>query len=115
MIEHLFVGGVETGPVQQQVGMELDVVGPLLVLKKLLSHEEHRNARRCQADRRRDTGAAAAVPRAWIARIPESRDAILTIDIDDVVVFRALDELPVFGKSVGPEAAPETRHVKRAF
>ena len=62
-----------------------------------------------------DARAAAAVPRARIAGIAESRDPLFAIDVDDVVVFRALDELPVFSEPVRPEAARETGHVERAF
>ena len=60
-----------------------------------------------------DAGAAAAVPRARIAGIAEPRDALLAIAIDDVVVFRALHELPVLSEAVRPQAARETRHVER--
>ena len=63
--------------------MELDVVRPLLVFEKLLPHEQHRDARRGQADRGCDTGAAAAVPRARVAGIAESRDSILAIEYEE--------------------------------
>src|SRR4030095_6350555 len=39
---------------------------------------------------------------------------ILTIDVDNVVVFRALHELPVVSEPVRPQAARETGHVERA-
>ena len=60
-----------------------------------------------------DAGAAAAVPRARIARVAEPRDPLLAIAIDDVVVLRALHELPVRVEAVRPQAAREPRHVER--
>ena len=46
VIQHLLIAGVETRPVEQQVFVKVQVVRPLFVLQELLSHEEHRNARR---------------------------------------------------------------------
>ena len=64
---------------QQQVVVEVEVVRPLLVFEKFLAHEQHRNAGRRQADGRGDARAAAAVPRARIARVAEPRDPLLAI------------------------------------
>jgi hypothetical protein len=46
VIEYLLVALVEAGPIEQQVFMELEIVGPLFVLQELLAHEQHRDARR---------------------------------------------------------------------
>ena len=37
---------VESGPVQQQVLVKLEVIRPLFILEKLLAHEQHRDAGR---------------------------------------------------------------------
>ena len=46
MIQHLLVACVESGPVQQQVLVKLEVIRPLFILEKLLAHEQHRDAGR---------------------------------------------------------------------
>ena len=73
VVEHLLVAALEARPVEQQVRVVLEVVGPLLVLEELLAHEQHRDARRRQADPGRDARAAAAVPGARVAGIAEPR------------------------------------------
>ena len=89
--------------------MILDIVGPLFVFQEFLAHEQHRNARGGEADSGRHTSSAAAVPRTWVGRIAETGHALLTFAVDDVVILRSLDELPLLGESIGPEAylAPE--------
>jgi len=57
----------------QQVLMQFKVVRPLLVLKKLLTHKEHRDARCGQANAGRDTGAAAGKPRSGVDPIPDGQ------------------------------------------
>jgi hypothetical protein len=94
VIGHLLVAAVETGPMQQQILMELEVIGPLLVFEKLLAHEQHRHAGRGQADAGRDARAAAAEPRARVGRVAQPCHTFFAVPIDDVVVLGSLHETP---------------------
>ena len=74
-------------------------VRPVLVLEKLLAHENHRDPRRRQQKSRGHLGAAARVPGACIGWIRECGDARLTVatamvEIEQVVVLDALKDGP---------------------
>ncbi len=91
-----------------------EIVRPLFILQKFLSHEQHRNPRSRQAEAGCHTGAAPSIPGTGIERIGESSNALLPVSIDDVVIFRTLHETPLFPKPVRPETLCEARHVERA-
>lgn len=68
--------------------MRNEVVRPLLIFQKFLSHEEHRDTRRGQAEASRDACSAACKPGAWMLRIAEPGNSLLPSVVDNVVIFR---------------------------
>src|SRR5687767_5565543 len=115
MIAHLPVACVETSPMEQQVLMILEIVGPLFVLQELLAHEQHRNTRRGEANAGRHARTAATKPGAGVSEMAEARDPQLTAMFDDVMVLGSLHKPPVLSETFRPQAPGQPSHVERPF
>ena len=114
VIEPLFVALIDSRPVQQQVLVKLEIVGPLFVLQKLLSHKQHRNARRRQANASGHASPAAAKPGARVTRIAQPGYTLFAVPVNDVVVLRPLDKLPMLVETFRPQAPRQAGHIERA-
>jgi len=116
VIVHVAIAGIETGPMEQEVLVMVEVVGPLFILEELLAHEKHGDTGSGQAQAGGNTGSAASVPGPRVRGVGQAGDALLAgvavVAKDEVVVLRTLDELPGFGESLGPEAMGEPGHVQ---
>lgn len=95
MIGHLFVAGLEAGPMEKKIAPVGELLRPLLVFEEFLAHEKHRNPGCGQADPGGDARAAAPEPGARVVRMPKARDTLLAPLINEVVVLRTLHELPL--------------------
>src|SRR5208282_2446119 len=76
------------------------VATPLLVLKKLLPHEELRNSRGGQQEAGREARTAARIPGTVVGAVGKSRNAQVRTHLHDVVILDARNCLPAMGKSL---------------
>ena len=112
-VAHVAVPAFEAGPVQSEVGVAGDVVGPRFVFEEFLAHEEHGKTGRGEEQSGGDAGAAAGVPGARVAAASEASDARLAAFEDFVVGFEGLHEFPGLRKARRPEGAGEGGHIHR--